>query len=72
MSLEAAVVLGLHGQDGSTQEVATTIPLEVISSDRTDEGAQRLTRWLAETATLSSLESHAIYGPSSAGSDVGQ
>lgn len=33
-STEAAVVLGLHGWDGSIQEVAATIPL-AISGDRT-------------------------------------
>ncbi|KAN0128069.1 hypothetical protein V8E53_014106 [Lactarius tabidus] len=36
---DVAVVLGLHGQDGSTQEVAATIPLAVISGDMTKEGA---------------------------------
>jgi hypothetical protein len=44
MSPEAAVVLGLHGRDGSTQEVAGTIPFAIgsDSSDRTDERGERL------------------------------
>jgi hypothetical protein len=39
MSLEAAVVLWLHGRDGSTREVAGMISYAVGSddSDRTDE-----------------------------------
>jgi hypothetical protein len=39
---DVAVVLGLHGQDGSTQEVAATIPLAVISGDMTKEGGEIL------------------------------
>ena len=31
MPSEATVVLGLHARDGSTQEITTTIPLEVLS-----------------------------------------
>jgi hypothetical protein len=42
MSPEAAVVLGLHGRDGSTQEVAGTIPFAIGSdSDMTDESGER-------------------------------
>lgn len=44
MSPEPAIVLGLHGQDGTTQEVAGTIPLAVGSDYRTDEGGEVLPR----------------------------
>jgi hypothetical protein len=37
-SPEAAVVLGLHGRDGSTQEVTATIPFAVgLSADRSNQ-----------------------------------
>ncbi|KAH9021437.1 hypothetical protein EDB84DRAFT_532326 [Lactarius hengduanensis] len=55
---EAAVVLGLQGQDATTQEVLAVIPLEVFSrdSDRTGEEA--------ETHTVSSYDTvgHGLYG----------
>jgi len=44
MSPEAAVVLELHGRDGTTQEVAATISLAVASGDRTNEGGETLPR----------------------------
>jgi hypothetical protein len=72
MPPEAAVVLGLHARDGSTQEIATTIPLEVLSGDdRMDEGGSRLDRWLTETAALS-VRPQSVFGSLSAGSDVGR
>ena len=37
MSPEAAIVLGLHNQDGTTQEVAGMIPLALGSGERTNE-----------------------------------
>ena len=43
MSPEAAVVLGLHGRDGSTQEVSTTIAL-AEGSGGADEGGEMLPR----------------------------
>ena len=42
MSPEAAVVLELRGRDGSTQEVATTVPLAAVAGDETDEGGEIL------------------------------
>jgi len=42
--LEAAIVLGLHGRDATTQGVLAMIPLEVISGDRTDEEGEMLPR----------------------------
>jgi hypothetical protein len=57
---EAATVLGLHGRDGTTQEVAATIPLPVVSGNRTCERA--------ETGTVSSYE---LYSHSEAGDDAG-
>ncbi|KAH9033885.1 hypothetical protein EDB85DRAFT_1949295 [Lactarius pseudohatsudake] len=53
---EAAVVLGLQGQDATTQEVLAVIPLEVFSRDRTGEEA--------ETHTVSSYDTvgHGLYG----------
>jgi hypothetical protein len=44
ISPDVDVVLGLHGRDGSTQEVAGTIPFAMgsDSSDRTDERGERL------------------------------
>lgn len=44
MSPGAAFVLGLHSQDGTTQEVAGTIPPAVFLGDRTDERGQMLPR----------------------------
>lgn len=64
---EATVVLELHGRDGTTQEVAATIPLAAISGDRTNEEA--------ETATVHSYDTanHGLYGPpSEAGGDLGR
>ena len=69
MPPEAAVVLGLHARDGSSQEIATTIPPEVHSGDRVDEGGSRVHRWLAETAAASPMGSRSMYGSSVAGSD---
>ena len=34
MSPEAAIILGLHRRDGTTQEIATTIPLAAVAGDR--------------------------------------
>jgi len=65
---EAAVVLGLHGRDGRTQEISTTIPLEVISGDRT-EGGSRVARWVAETAAMGT---HSVFGSSEASTEVGR
>lgn len=59
---ETAIVVGLHDRDGTTQEVAGTIPLPVGSGDTRDEKV--------ETATVSASS---LYGPpSEAGGDVGQ
>lgn len=60
---EAAVVLGLQGQDATTQEVLAVIPLEVFSRDRTGEEA--------ETHTVSSYDTvgHSLYG-TEAGDDA--
>ena len=44
ISPEAAMVLGLHRQDGTTQEVAGTIPLAVGSGPRPHEGGELLPR----------------------------
>lgn len=44
MSPEAAVIIDLHGRDGTTQEVVATFPLEVVSGDRTDERGEMLPR----------------------------
>ena len=70
MPPEAAVVLGLRARDGSTQEISTTIPLEVLSNDGMDEGGSRVNQWLAETAAAASLVgSRTMFGSSVAGSD---
>ncbi|KAH8989692.1 hypothetical protein EDB92DRAFT_836390 [Lactarius akahatsu] len=60
---EAAIVLELHGRDGTTQEVATTIPLEVRAGYMADEEA--------ETHTVASFDSSgcAILGPRTEASD---
>ncbi|KAN0139104.1 hypothetical protein V8E53_003106 [Lactarius tabidus] len=63
---EATVVLGLHGRDGSTQEVAATIPFAVGSDDSGRTGER------VETGTLHSFDSHGYFGHSEAGDDVGQ
>ena len=42
-SPEAAVVLGLRGRDGSTQEVAATIPF-AVGSDDSDRTGKTLSR----------------------------
>lgn len=42
MSPEATVVLELQNRDGTTQEVAGTIPLARGEGDRTDEGGEIL------------------------------
>ncbi len=44
MPPEAAVVLELHGRDGTTQEVSAKFPLAVVSGDRTDEEGEMLPR----------------------------
>ena len=71
MPSEATVVLGLHARDGSTQEITTTIPLEVLSDDRMDEGGSRPDRQLVDSDTAA-LDSHSVVGSSSAGGDVGR
>ncbi|KAH9054577.1 hypothetical protein EDB83DRAFT_2616696 [Lactarius deliciosus] len=63
---KAAVVLELHGRDGTTQEVSAQFPLAVVSGDRTDE---------AETRTVSSYDTTGcvLLGPhSDAGDDAGR
>lgn len=40
MSPEAAVVLGLQNRDGTTQEVAGTIPFPASPGDRKDEAGE--------------------------------
>jgi len=49
---DAAIVLGLHNRDGTTQEVAGTIPFAAISGERSDERV--------ETATISSVDSQRL------------
>ena len=71
MPPEAAVVLDLHARDGSTQEISTTIPLEVLSDDTVDERGSRLDRWLADTAVMNSRSVWSS-SSSSSGGDVGQ
>jgi len=61
---EAAVVLGLHRRDGTTQEVASTFPLAGVPGGRRNEGV--------ETATLSSLCTNGAFGPPEASGHVGQ
>jgi len=60
---EAAVILELHGRDGSTQEVVATFPLELRAGNRADEGA--------ETRTVSSIDTagHGFLGPPSGAGD---
>ncbi|KAH9053385.1 hypothetical protein EDB87DRAFT_212977 [Lactarius vividus] len=41
---KAAVVLELHGRDGTTQEVSAQFPLAVVSGNRTDEEGKMLLR----------------------------
>ncbi|KAH9021442.1 hypothetical protein EDB84DRAFT_1512321 [Lactarius hengduanensis] len=63
---KAAVVLELHGRDGTTQEVSVNFPLAVVSGNRTDE---------AETRTVSSYDTTGcvLLGPhSDAGDDAGR
>ncbi|KAN0140711.1 hypothetical protein V8E53_001538 [Lactarius tabidus] len=61
---EAAVIMDLHDRDGTTREFVATFPLEAISGHRADQGA--------ETASMSSCNTHRVYGPSEAGDNVGQ
>ncbi|KAH9054579.1 hypothetical protein EDB83DRAFT_1126578 [Lactarius deliciosus] len=42
ISPEAAIVLELHGRDGTTQEVAATIPLAIVSDDEMGEKLPRV------------------------------
>ena len=51
MSLEAAVVLGLHGRDGSTQEVAGMIPF-VAGSDSGDSAGDSTDSHAAVTNSI--------------------
>ena len=44
VSPETAIVLDLHNQDGSTQEVAGMIPLAPNSDERTNERGEILRR----------------------------
>ncbi|KAN0139103.1 hypothetical protein V8E53_003105 [Lactarius tabidus] len=59
---EAAVFLHLHGRDGRTQDLATTVSPTAGIDGRTNEGV--------ETATVSSY-SHGFFGPQ-ASDDAGQ